>query len=201
MIDYDQGIRDIYFTPHYRRRGDNHYLLDICGNFLREVEEKCPDIYRNTTFHLAHELVYHEELLGRLKDGNAFPLDETGHILIEFDPFLGYDTMYRQLRELLNGGYIPVIAHMERYQALRDPEHVAEVKRAGCLLQVNYQSITGDGMTGREAPFGGIFSKEIKRVRGLITEGMIDWYGTDTHRRDYRPPEIKKALEWLKKND
>ena len=40
-----------------------------------------------------------------------------------------------------------------------------------------------------------------KRIRRLINEDYMDYYGTDVHRLDYRPPHITKALEWLKKNE
>ena len=200
-MEYNQGIRKIIFTPHYRRTADNLYLHEVYETFLNEVKKKRPDIFENVEFALGHELVWHEDLIARLKEGQAFTLAGTNRVLIEFSPDTHYDKMYRQLRELCSNGYTPIVAHMERYTALYADENIEELRRMGCLMQVNYQSITGDGMTGKEAAFGGIFSKEIKRIRRLINEDYIDYYGTDVHRLDYRPPHITKALEWLKKNE
>ncbi|MCQ4991596.1 hypothetical protein NE599_21825, partial [[Clostridium] symbiosum] len=35
--------------------------------------------------------------------------------------------------------------------------------------------------------------------RKQVLEGRIHLLGTDMHRLDYRPPELVKSLEWLKK--
>ena len=199
-MEYERGIRTVLFTPHYRRTGSSIYAKVAYEHFLCDVKENRPEIFRDTAFGLGQELTWHESLIDRLQSGDALTLSGTNLSLIEFDPGIPYDRMAQELRRLLNAGFLPVIAHMERYEALTSIEPVTELRRMGCRMQVNYKSITGDGMTGREAPFGGIFSKEVKRVRGLIKDGMIDYYGTDTHRMDYRPPKIEKALEWLRKN-
>lgn len=199
-MEYNQGIRKIIFTPHYRRTADNLYLHEVYETFLNEVKKKRPDIFENVEFALGHELVWHEDLIERLKEGQAFTLTGTNLVLIEFEPGIQYDKMYRQLRELLNNGYVPIVAHMERYTALCEEDNIGELRRMGCLMQVNYQSITGDGMSGKEALFNGTFSPEARRIRRLIKEGLVDYCGTDVHRLDYRPPHIKKALEWLRKN-
>ena len=199
-MEYERGIRTVLFTPHYRRTGSSIYAKVAYEHFLCDVKEKRPEIFRDTAFGLGQELTWHESLIDRLQSGDALTLSGTSQVLIEFDPGTPYDRMAQELRRLLNAGFLPVIAHMERYEALTSIEPVTELRRMGCRMQVNYQSITGDGMTGREALFGGIFSKEVKRVRGLIKDDLVDYYGTDTHRTDYRPPKIEKALEWLRKN-
>ena len=197
---YENGIRTIYCTPHYRRRESNLPVKDLFLAFCREAQKKYPQIYNETELFLGHELVYHEELPERLASGEAFFLGESNKILIEFDPGISYPVMFRQLRTLVNEGFTPVVAHMERYEALKKIENILELKKNGCLMQVNFQSITGDSVTGKEAPFGGVFSPDVRRVRGLVINGLIDLYGTDMHRRDYRPPSVKKQIDWLTKS-
>lgn len=197
---YENGIRTIYCTPHYRRRESNLPVKDTFLAFCREAEKKYPQIYKETELFLGHELVYHEELPERLASGEAFFLGDSNKILIEFAPGISYPVMFRQLRVLVGEGYTPVIAHMERCEALKNRENVLELKTNGCLMQVNFQSITGDSVTGKEALLGGLFSPDVRRVRSLIREGLIDLFGTDMHRRDYRPPLVKKQVAWLTEN-
>lgn len=199
-IAYQEGIRTIYLTPHYRREKDNRFIREVYATFLNNVQEKRPDIAEDMTFHLGHELRYHDGLIDAIRSGNAFTMDGH-HVLIEFGPSERYEKMNRELRNILNAGYVPIIAHMERYDALMDEAHIEEVKDMGCLLQMNYQSLIGDSVKGTEAKFGGFFSKDIRRARKLVTEGAIDFFGTDMHRLTYRPPYIKKSIQWLKEHN
>ena len=195
---YNQGIRIIYATPHYSRRSSNMEIRDIFAKLQAELQKRKPNT--DMKLILGHELVYHSELAERLKSGEAFTMGESNKVLIEFSPMTEYRDMYRQLRELIQAGYVPIVAHMERYDALMDPDNVAELKHNGCLIQMNYSSLTGDGVTGIKAPFGGRFSREVKRCRRLVQSGYIDLFGTDMHRRDFRPPDTEDAVRWLKNN-
>lgn len=197
---YKNGIRTIYCTPHYHRQESNRQVKEVFREFLRTVREKHPRISEEMDIFLGHELVFHEDLLERIAEGEAFPLGETNRLLIEFDPGISWQTMFRQLKVLTNAGYVPVVAHMERYEALKKKENIRELRDAGCLMQVNFSSITGDSVTGKEFLFGGALSPEARRVRSLIREGEIDLFGTDMHRRDLRPPAVKRQIEWVAKN-
>lgn len=39
--------------------------------------------------------------------------------------------------------------------------------------------------------------KESLWCRKMVQEGKIQFFGTDMHRVNFRPPEIKKAVEWM----
>ena len=197
-LAYQQGIRTLYATPHYSRHRNNAEIRFLYEELLFKLQEQHPEIASKMSIILGHELVYHTDLVERLRSGQAFPLGDSRFILIEFMPSTPYRDMYRQLQELLRAGYKPVIAHMERYEALYDIENVSELKHLGCLMQMNYDSIVGDGVLGRKALFGGRFDRSVRRCRELILGGYIDVYGTDMHRRDFRPPDITDAVKWLK---
>lgn len=197
---YENGIRTIYCTPHYSRQSGNRQVKDVFHEFLRTAREKHPQISAEMDIFPGHELVFHEDLLERIAEGEAFPLGETNRLLIEFEPCISWQTMFRQLKVLTNAGYVPVVAHMERYEALKKKENIRELRDAGCLMQVNFSSITGDSVTGKEFLFGGACSPEARRVRSLIREGWIDLFGTDMHRRDLRPPAVRRQIEWVAKN-
>ena len=83
-------------------------------------------------------------------------------------------------------GYTPVLAHPERYQYFWDLEDLGQIrslKKRGALMQVNLTSFAGT--RGRRAA---------RIAREMAKEGLIDFIGTDLHRRAQFPP-IQKALE------
>ncbi len=44
-------------------------------------------------------------------------------------------------REAIFAGYIPVIAHVERYECLRDISRIEDLQELAALIQVNADSV------------------------------------------------------------
>ena len=60
----------------------------------------------------------------------------------------------------------------------------------GAYMQMNYRCLSRlKGLSERNW------------CRKQVLEGRIHLLGTDMHRLDYRPPELAKSLEWLKKRE
>lgn len=169
-------------TPHYSRRRGTEGLAKRFEELKETVRQADPDFL----LYLGQETYYHEELLERLKSGDAFTMAGSRYVLVEFDPGVSYQTFKRAVRRLTSSGYIPVIAHMERYGCLRDSRNLEEAERSGCLMQMNYESLQGHWL-----------SSEVRWCRKQVREGRIHFLGTDMHRTDYRPPETAGAVKWL----
>ena len=134
----------------------------------------------------SQETYYKEELLRDLENGRALPLNGSRYVLVEFDPSVPYQNLYRGIRQLLSAGYVPIVAHMERYRCLREERNLQDLRRSGCLLQMNYDSLNGS-----------IFQAETRWCRNQVKKGYIHLMGTDMHRIDWREPKIQEALKWL----
>ena len=83
-------------------------------------------------------------------------------------------------------GYAPVLAPPERYQYFWDLEDLGQIralKKRGALMQVNLTSFAGT--RGRRAA---------RIAKDMAKEGLIDFIGTDLHRKAQFAP-IQKALE------
>ena len=179
------GFTAMIATPHYsRRRGTEGY-----EEVFQELKDTLKREYPEFQVYLGHETYYHEGLHERLKEGNAFTLAGSRYVLVEFDNGVSYQTINRAIRHLITSGYLPILAHMERYHCLREKKYLDNLLSSGCYLQMNYESLEGHW-----------FQSEVRRCRNLVKEGTIDFLGTDLHRVDYRPPEIGKAMEWLEKH-
>jgi tyrosine-protein phosphatase YwqE len=72
-------------------------------------------------------------------------------------------------------GYIPVLAHPERYSYwYQSFDKYEEMKAKGVLLQLNLASVTGH--------YGSVPKRIAER---LIENNMIDFLGTDTHKMSH----------------
>jgi protein-tyrosine phosphatase len=181
-----QGITTIIATPHYSRRQDNtRQLMDMAEQLNHRVRIDYPDFF----LCLGQETYYHEELPERLQQGKALTLAGSRYVLVEFDPGTSWQTMQRGIRQLGFAGYIPVLAHMERYACLREGDRVDELLSLGCKMQMNYDSLEGHW-----------YQSEPRWCRRQIKEGKIHLLGTDMHRMDFRPPKIEPAIRWMEKH-
>ena len=123
------------------------------------------------------------------RSGHILTMADSRYLLVEFYPEERYRIVYQGLKELVEAGYRPIIAHMERVEALfAKEENIREIIKLGALIQVNARSLTG-----------GIFDRRSARLRKLIENGMVHFLGSDCHNMDSRPPMMKDAVEKLYK--
>jgi protein-tyrosine phosphatase len=111
-------------------------------------------------------------------------------VLVEFPSMTVPPGATRPLEVLRAGGWIPVLAHPERYHSAGSTpeETVAEARRwrdAGAYLQVN-----GPALLGRYGPDARM------RAFALLEAGMVDYLGSDYHSRG--EPRIVEYVELLR---
>jgi len=114
-------------------------------------------------------------------DDGFFDLLEEGEMLSVDGKYLLFETSYiskpLQLEEMIFGisslGYIPLLAHPERYRYVKDPEkEFGRLKELGVKFQVNLNSFVGH--YGRVAK---------EHAEYLCQNGMIDFLGSDVHHK------------------
>lgn len=179
---YRQGIHTIIATPHYSHRQDVVQLRQFASQLDMEAKRIAPDF----SIFLGQEILYFDSIVECLQAGHALTMAGSRYVLVEFMPDISFSRMYQAVRKLLVAGYHPILAHVERYSAMRDEEQMQEMIRAGCYLQMNYKSIQG-----------GLFDHNVRRCRRLVKERQIHFLATDMHGKDHRTPEISKSLRWL----
>lgn len=182
---FSQGITRIIATPHYRRGQDPHFIQET----KQKLQEKAHEIYDQYQIFLGQEIFYFEELPDELKKKNVITMCSSRYLLIEFDPMVTYSRLLQSIRKIIFTGYIPILAHIERYLCLRDDGRIKELIHSGCMLQMNYSSIIGRR-----------HFRDIHWCRKQICQGYVHMMGTDMHHSNEWDLEIKKAIKWLKKN-
>lgn len=177
-----EGIVAAIITPHYSSTRGKKGLLEQYEQLEKKVKSKFPDF----NLYLGHETYYHADLIAALENGNAFTMADSRYVLIEFKPESSYSMIKQALQGLIFSGYIPILAHVERYTCLKNPSKLESLRKDGCFMQMNYDSLHGY-----------FWQNEIKRCRRLVKEGKIDFLATDMHRLSNRAPKISRVLKWL----
>ena len=163
---YEQlGIREVWFTP--------HIMEDIPNTTagLRSRFEQFQKHYTgNIRLHLAAEYMLDNLFKERLAHRDLLPLGTEGnHLLVETSYFNPPMDLYGMMEKIKSAGFIPVLAHPERYTYMGEKEY-CWLKEAGVMFQANLPSLTGAY---------GVLVK--KKVEELYAKAMINLYGTDTH--------------------
>jgi protein-tyrosine phosphatase len=97
----------------------------------------------------------------------------TRYVLVEFPFFSVPPRSAHVLAFLRRSGWLPIVAHPERYMGLgRDPRVVSEWREVGALIQVNGGSLLGRyGVDPRRAAVA------------LLERGLVDFLCSDYHAR------------------
>lgn len=182
---YEQGIRCMVATPHFIPGGNNTPLKELV-NAYKEVQKKALDIGGDFHVFLGNEIYYTEGIADSLEKKRALTINGSRYVLVEFDVGERYDVIYEGLSATIKKGYIPIIAHIERYQRLfKEYERINELIKMGNYVQVNISSLEGG-----DFQISGF-------CRKLLAHGMIHFFGTDAHRDVGRAPYMKAGAEYV----
>lgn len=172
---YADGIRLLCATPHCYPRwcGDNRRSADKA---FAELQEYCGEKYPDLRLFLGNELYMDNDSLNWLKNGFCKPMGNTRYVLAEFSFTQPEKHIIRAVQSLLNSGYVPIIAHAERYTKLT-LKSIAELRRNGALIQVNSRK-----------SFGGFDFLEKRRLKSILSNRLADIVSTDAHDMGERAP-------------
>lgn len=186
----EDNIGRIVATPHvtpgvcrFNREQYQRALVDArsyCDGEGLEIE-----IYEGA------EILYSTSTCDFLLDGRVPTMAETDHVLVEFSPDVRYDSMRDALENLLCYGFIPIIAHVERYACLTHfPSRAEKMKEElDVCFQVNCTSILSNKGMGNH-----------KFAEKLLDWDLVDALGTDAHSPHTRSVHMLEAWKKLKKD-
>ena len=181
------GTKAFCLTPHFYPGmfGDNHEAVkEVYRQFVRTASERFPDV----RFCLGNELRYNPNCLSWLQQGICRTMNDTSCVLVDFAENEEASAIENAVYRLLNGGFQPILAHVERYRRLRrDCGDIHQFSRAGALIQIDGPSVFGGW---------GAFAK--RRSRKLIERGFVDLVGSDAHDTAQRPPQLSQVYTYIK---
>ena len=180
----ENGIDVIIATPHFI----SHSTLE---EFVYDRDEKARQLNRISAENncgvavACGAEVYLDSRIFTTENLDDMTLNGSDYMLCEYtlEPFEN-DKAIIYAEELLDRGYIPVIAHPERYISFfEDPTVINELWDMGCRFQVNASSLAGHGGEGMQA-----FTLD------LIKRGFAEFVATDAHSSHSRRNDILKKI-------
>ena len=186
MFDMEiaQGAYCMCATPHFSVQSPirREMLEEIYKTAADALNEKCPQ----ARLYLGQELFYSAGLLEALDKKEALTLNCSRYVLVEFHPQESYEHVYDGLQALVRGGYVPVLAHVERLACLwKDTARLDALKAMYVPFQMNTGSLCGG------------WNPSVHYCRRLVRDGYIDLLGTDAHGSHWRAPDYQEAARWI----
>lgn len=160
------GFDEFYLTSHYNK---GRFCNENYDKNYEILKVKCEELRFKIKLYKGNEIYLDENIDTVLKEKNFNVLWEN-YILVEFSPMTSVPVGENLIKKVLKAGFIPIIAHVERYTSFKGSD-LMRLKKLGAKLQVN---IVGD---------------KPKHIVKLQKEGFIDFLGSDAHRvekRSYR---------------
>ena len=180
------GIGTIICTPHVTP-GVYEFPEEVFLRHFAEAEEYIRREGLPLRLYRGAELLYTELTPRLLREERIPTMAGTKYALIEFSPTDTKEHIYDALQKVAGSGFIPIIAHMERYPAIKKTEQVKEMKsRFRALVQINARSLTRKQPLLRRGFFDGIFK-----------EGLVDFIATDTHSMEGRGTCMTEGMKAL----
>lgn len=181
----EQGIHSVFATPH-----SESFLCDrelALEHFQILKSHALPSMQLYLGCEVCCDKADPKEILRALERGTLPTMNGTKFVLTEFPHFGNIDCAYRAVRGLIKGGWVPIIAHAERYSFLTE-EDLLRFCDMGALLQVNAYSL------------GFEYDPIRQKARQLAQRRCISFLGTDMHNTYSRPPCVTAGLNWLWEN-
>ena len=132
------------------------------------------------------------EMLPMLREKKVATMAGSRYVLVEFSHNSEASYIRERLSAMLSGGYRPIVAHIERYEATRtDLDFVEELTEMGAYMQINADSIVGKC---------GFFTK--RYCQKLMKNDLVHFVGSDCHDSSKRISRIGEAYSYvIKKMD
>lgn len=189
MIEF--GFSKIITSPHTIENIWNNTPKTI-SDALQYTKENLSELTTKVGLRAASEYIMDDYFASLIDEGKLLTIKDN-YVLVEMSYINPPIQLYDYIFKLQVAGYIPVLAHPERYVFYHsDFSNYAKLKKAGCLFQLNLLSVTG------------YYSKEVAKIAGqLLKNNMIDFVGSDFHHKNhiacFSNPIIIKEITQLKK--
>lgn len=179
----NEGITGIIATPHFTYHFPNFYdrvelkIKELCN--LREIEHSKIRNYPGQEIRISEDLIEH------IHNRNIKGLNNSRYLLIELPP--NDVPLYTKslFSELKSNGYVPIIAHPERNQAImQDMNLLYELVSIGALSQITSSSL------------GGYFGRTLQNASIKMMEcNLVHFIASDAHHIGYRPFMMRSLFE------
>ena len=163
------GVSQFITTPHIIQHVWENSHEQILAN-KETTARKLEEANINVPFHAAAEYLMDDQFVRLFQSEKLLTLKDN-YVLVEMSYINPPLQLYSILFDLQLAGYIPVLAHPERYLFYHTNfNEYQKLKKAGCLFQLNLLSVVG------------YYGENITKIANqLLQKGMYDYVGSDVH--------------------
>lgn len=183
-----QGIRKMILTPHNKA---GHRNVSVAGihKRLKVLQDEVNKLNIPITLYPGTEIFYRDGVVEELEEGTVCTLAGSKYVLVEFHPMEQFSYIRTAVYELVSNGYVPILAHIERYICLAGHlERISELIDRGALMQVNASTVTG-----------GMGYKNKQQVKKMLKAQLVHFVASDAHDSKKRSPNLADAANYLSK--
>ena len=194
------GFDHVVGTPHMRPGMFENAHTDLRRAFLGTLAalEETLSAAERPAVSLGSEHFFDVQVIQAIHEGRGLPYapDEKvepegcrteGAILVEFFDLTPLAIVQAQLVRLQTAGYLPVIAHPERYREVWNrPDLVSQLQDAGCVALLDSAALVGK--YGRRAE---------ECAKHLLEEGVYHAACSDAHRPG-DTEAVAEAMRWIR---
>ncbi len=187
-VAFQSGTKSIIATPHCNIPGGykNHWD-DTAEEKLESLRHELKSRHIPVEIYKGQEVFLTSGAMELIKQNKLITLNDSRYILVEFDMRENASMAYNKLEQLVSEGYIPIVAHPERYGFVSEHiETIYKIKEIGCLIQINKGSLKGS--------FGHSALKAAARIIGTY---QADFVASDAHSQFSRTPFLADVHEFL----
>ena len=187
---YEQGVRRIIATPHFHI-GKVQVTKEKAEEALRNLSGLLKKQFPDISIYMGSEIYYYSDAIRDLKERRAMTMAGSRYVMWEFSPDEQYDIIESSVYDAVSNGYVPIIAHAERYLCITDrPELVEQLVMEGAYIQINAGSVAGQ--------MGRSVQKFI--IKKLLKKHLVHFVASDAHSDGRRAPRFDEAVRILMKH-
>ena len=190
MLEYaaKDGVSHIISTPHFRA-GSVDFDVDSYAEKVDRMNEYCRQSGLALKVHTGAEVFYTQEIFDELDVLEKLTLANSRSLLVEFDRKSSYMDIYSAVHSLSLSGFVPILAHIERYKSLmRSLTRVSELREhLYAKMQINCETLLCEK-----------HGRKFKTVSRMLKEGLIDYVATDAHDTVHRKSRMDESFCLLK---
>lgn len=186
-----QGIDELILTPHYIEESKYNCNNKSKEKIFKELSKKAQEEGIEIKLYLGNEAFFATNLLELIKKGEVATLNNSKYILFEFPMKQIYKNTAEIINELVSHGYVPILAHPERYKVFQEhPNMMEDYLRSGVLLQGNFTSLFGK--YGKTAE---------KTLKYFLRKRWVTFLGSDTHHEvKFSAKKLERKLNKITKD-
>ncbi|MGX7106564.1 tyrosine-protein phosphatase [Hutsoniella sourekii] len=183
----DEGIDHIILTPHHRNgmwNNERDQVLTLGDEFKNRLAQAGLEI----DVLISQEVQINPNYLKEFQAGSYLPLDSRGnYYLVEFPWGETPDYAESYLKQMVDEGVTPIIAHPERQRAFRhNLPLLHRLIDLGCLAQLTASSLVGS------------YGDEIRIAsHNMLKQGLVHLLASDSHNTYQRPFNLQAGYQIL----